>query len=150
MWSVCVCSHLCVDILCIHAWTCLHVFVFTNAMGRTRSIGIWMLQSTARCYSQGPGDFHYSVTEQLREGQWWRHGGGYFLCYPCCSGWTPVSSIGLQLSAVVNVALHSHQQQWLCLCIHFKNLQFKLATHVCLLDARSPQRCCAYNIQQAT
>lgn len=41
-----------------------------------------MLQSTASCYSQGPGEFCCAVTEQLRGGEWWKAGvggGGDFL-----------------------------------------------------------------------
>lgn len=71
--------------------------------GAHAPLGFWALQSTASCYSEGPGELCCAVTEQLWGGVWWGVGvgvgAGDFLCCPGCSGWTAVSSVGLQLSA---------------------------------------------------
>lgn len=44
-------------------------------------------------------EFCCVVTEQLREGECWRVEGWRFPVLPTRSGWTPVSSVGLQLSS---------------------------------------------------
>lgn len=115
-----VCSCLHVDFLCIHAWTCLQVFVFTDATGCTRSSGIWVLQSNASCYSQGPGEFCCAVTEQRRGREWWRVGVEISCVAHAARGEHQCQALGY--SSVAKAALHIYQQQWFCICIQLSDL----------------------------
>ena len=80
--------------------------------GCTRSIGIRVLQSTASFYSRGPGEICCTVTERLKGEEWWRVGVEISCVAHAARGEHQCQALGYRLgAAVVNAALHVHQQQ---------------------------------------